>query len=237
MANSSAEELEDLGSIKIALALLSVSSFILLVVSIWHGSVFRGGAPTVADLAKVIVGVELWAPMHLLAAFSFALMALASFALAAGHLSNRGGFTIIAIAFLFTGSLALIIGSILDGPLRAILAPSVVRGENFGIFLAVNEFDIRIDAIGWGFLGIGGAMIALRELRSRVTSPRWLSARGLVGMLMMAGFGLGFAPASLASPGEFQAAIPAGFLSIGFIPAFAWLSTLGILTLRKFTLS
>ncbi len=72
------------------------------------------------------------------------------------------------------------------------------------------------------FLGIGGVIIAFTQLGRPETFPRWLSAMGLVGMLIMVGFGLTFALTTVTATGEFRAAIPLGFLSAGFIPAFAW---------------
>ena len=215
---------EDVSSTKAGAILLIVSSIILLVVNVWHP---RGAAALSGTaLAEAMVASRVWAEMHLLGSFGFALLASAAFILMSrpGALGT-GADTRVSLSLLFVGSLVGSIGFVVDGQ-RAFIAPAVLRGEDLALFHALTFLwdDRGLAVHTFVILAVGGAVLALAQLRTPTVSPRWASLVALIGALMGAVFGLfvfGLRMFSLR------------ILVIGGIPAFGWLILVGVLALKR----
>ncbi len=175
---------------KVGAILLIVSTIIILVVFAWHPK--EAATLSGIALAEAMVASPLWAEMHLLGAFGFALAASAFFVLSSSPgVFGTGAGVRASLALLFVGSLLGSIGSVVDGQ-RAFIAPAVVRGEDLALFNALTFlWDVRgLAVITSIFQGVGVALLAFAQLRTPTVSPRWASLVALIGGLMSAGFGL-----------------------------------------------
>lgn len=204
--------------------MLIVSTVIVLAYSTWHPKV--GISLSGRALAEEMVASQLWAQMHLLGAFGFALLASAAFVL----MSQPGAFGTgaairTALSLVFVGALVVSIGTVVDGQ-RAFIAPAVLRGEDVGVFNALTYLwdDRGLAVISAGLLGLGAAILFVAQLVTPTVSPRWASLVALVGVLMYAGFTLsGFG---------LRVFLPQ-VLAIGGVPAFGWFILAGALALKR----
>lgn len=215
---------EDVSSTKAGAILLIVSNIINLVVGVWHPR--AAAALSGTALAEAMVASRYWAEMHFLGSFGFALLASAFFVLMSRPGAfGRGAGIRAGFSLGFVGSLVSSIGFVVDGQ-RAFIAPSVLRGENLALFNALTLLwdDRGLGVIGFVFLGVGGALLTLSQLRTPTVSPRWASLVALIGSLMGAGFGLFVFGLRI---------FPLKILAIGGIPAFGWLILVGVLALKR----
>lgn len=215
--------------------LLIASSAVLLVVNAWH-SLIGGNGLSGKALAELMVASAVWAPMHLIGSFGYALLAAAAVALmcAPGAL-GRGALARAGLALVAVGAAAGTVGFVFDGQ-RAFIAPDVIRGENVPIFVALTYLwdDRGIGVPTYVLIGAGAAILAASQLGAPTVSPKWATLIGIVGSIVIAisfliTFGLRIFPG-----GGSSGVTPVGQLVglLGFSTLFGWLILAGALAQR-----
>lgn len=225
-----ANETDD-GASRAGALLLVVAGAILLIVNVWH-SLVGGNGLSGRALAELMVASAVWAPMHLLGSFGYGLLAAAAVTLLSSRGALRGTAARFGLGLLFAGSLAGTVGFVFDGQ-RAYLAPGVLRGEDLSLFVALTYLwdDRGIGVLTYVLIGVGLAVLAASQLGAAAVSPRWATAVGLLGAVVIAvvffvTFGLRVFPGDPQGPLNHVVGV------LGFATTFGWSILAGASLLR-----